>query len=295
MSILEIQKALKAAGYDPGPLDNKEGPRTRAALVAYQQAHGLSTAPDQWDKTVAALRGTGGTTAASGGSVADEIRKQFPEFSWMIEVPELYNKLNEAITNKWPVEQTVQALHQTNWWKSRTDAEVNWFEQLATNPAEATRRLNNYDSISKYMSLSKDMGLSTSFEEAARQVGRVVRGEIAPDALNQELRNMAKGLYPQLTQQIDTGSTVESVFSNYRNIAANLLGVNPDTIQLTDPKWQAPLMVREKNGVVRLATTDEWQTILRTTPKYGYATSKQGSTEGFEIGDAIARSFGNVA
>lgn len=38
--VLEMQKMLKAAGFDPGPLDGLFGPRTLKALKAYQTATG---------------------------------------------------------------------------------------------------------------------------------------------------------------------------------------------------------------------------------------------------------------
>lgn len=38
--VADMQKMLKAAGFDPGPLDGKFGPRTEAALKAYQNATG---------------------------------------------------------------------------------------------------------------------------------------------------------------------------------------------------------------------------------------------------------------
>ena len=38
--VSDMQKMLKAAGFDPGPLDGKFGPRTEAALKAYQNATG---------------------------------------------------------------------------------------------------------------------------------------------------------------------------------------------------------------------------------------------------------------
>jgi cell wall-associated NlpC family hydrolase len=38
--VMEMQKMLKAAGFDPGPLDGKFGPRTLKALQSYQRATG---------------------------------------------------------------------------------------------------------------------------------------------------------------------------------------------------------------------------------------------------------------
>lgn len=40
------QGALKQLGFDPGPIDGQMGPRTQAAIKAYQTARGLE--PDGW-------------------------------------------------------------------------------------------------------------------------------------------------------------------------------------------------------------------------------------------------------
>jgi peptidoglycan hydrolase-like protein with peptidoglycan-binding domain len=40
-NIQEIQQRLKAAGFDPGPVDGRLNPQTRNAIRAYQKAHGL--------------------------------------------------------------------------------------------------------------------------------------------------------------------------------------------------------------------------------------------------------------
>ena len=40
--IEELQQALSTAGYDPGPTDGTFGPLTEAAVVAFQEANGLS-------------------------------------------------------------------------------------------------------------------------------------------------------------------------------------------------------------------------------------------------------------
>lgn len=37
----QVQEHLKAAGFDPGPIDGIFGPRLKAALRQYQAVHGL--------------------------------------------------------------------------------------------------------------------------------------------------------------------------------------------------------------------------------------------------------------
>ena len=39
--VLKLQRRLKAAGYDPGPLDGAFGPKTDAAVRALQEAAGV--------------------------------------------------------------------------------------------------------------------------------------------------------------------------------------------------------------------------------------------------------------
>jgi peptidoglycan hydrolase-like protein with peptidoglycan-binding domain len=37
----EVQKALKAAGFNPGKIDGKLGEKTKTAIRAFQKAHDL--------------------------------------------------------------------------------------------------------------------------------------------------------------------------------------------------------------------------------------------------------------
>lgn len=50
---LQIQQALKAAGYDPGDIDGKLGSKTRKAVRAFQKANGLNpdgkVGPKTWN------------------------------------------------------------------------------------------------------------------------------------------------------------------------------------------------------------------------------------------------------
>lgn len=56
MTVLEIQTALAILGYDPGPLDGKDGPKTRAAVKAFQADRGLVVDGAVGPQTAKALR-----------------------------------------------------------------------------------------------------------------------------------------------------------------------------------------------------------------------------------------------
>ena len=59
MTILDVQKALIAAGFNPGSPDGVMGPRTRAAILAFQRAKGLEVDGIVGPVTAAALFGPG--------------------------------------------------------------------------------------------------------------------------------------------------------------------------------------------------------------------------------------------
>ena len=57
--IEQVQRSLKGAGHDPGPVDGVIGAQTEAALRAYQKEHGLRATGQLDDATWAKLGGHG--------------------------------------------------------------------------------------------------------------------------------------------------------------------------------------------------------------------------------------------
>ena len=55
MTIADIQRRLAELGFDPGPIDGRTGPKTRAAIRAAQRWHGLKDDGIAGAKTMAAL------------------------------------------------------------------------------------------------------------------------------------------------------------------------------------------------------------------------------------------------
>jgi peptidoglycan hydrolase-like protein with peptidoglycan-binding domain len=64
-SLEAIQTALKDKGYDPGPVDGRMGPQTRAALRAYQKKEGLPVTGKADAKTLAGLKVAGASDAGA--------------------------------------------------------------------------------------------------------------------------------------------------------------------------------------------------------------------------------------
>lgn len=64
----QIQERLKDAGYDPGSIDGKMGPKTHAALKQFQQAQNLPATGRPDAKTLAALNVSGSGTSGTRGS-----------------------------------------------------------------------------------------------------------------------------------------------------------------------------------------------------------------------------------
>jgi len=71
--IEELQKSLEDAGFDPGPIDGIFGPKTAAAVKAFQESEGLQVDGIAGPNTMGALeKATAKNEKATGGSGRDE-------------------------------------------------------------------------------------------------------------------------------------------------------------------------------------------------------------------------------
>lgn len=294
MDARQIQQALNDAGYGPLAVDGILGPKTKAAIRAFQAAHGLAVDGIVGPQTTAALQG-GAAPSSAGAAANQQIAEQFPQYAWAYNDPEIGPLLQQAVNDGWDANQLEAHVTGTNWFRSKTQAERNYLALAGADPKEAERRLNNYDSITKYIAQAKQYGQTVSFQEAARQVDRVVRGEIAPDALTEELRMQAKNLFGWDTfigKQIDAGATVEGLFEPIRNAAAQVLGVNPASVDISDPKWRSLLQFPDGKGGIKMASDFELQQKLRLDPTYGFSGMQTGRDSAYAATQAVEQAFG---
>lgn len=88
MTIHELQKALLAKGFDPGPVDGIAGPKTRSAVRAFQAQNGLEPSGIAGPKTAAKLLGKSavGNEKVAAAAVAGDIPADLP---WLNEAKRL--------------------------------------------------------------------------------------------------------------------------------------------------------------------------------------------------------------
>ncbi len=74
-AVTSLQEQLKAAGFDPGPIDGIYGSKTAAAVKAYQKANGLAVDGIAGPKTFASLNASNetGESTSSTGDASDNI------------------------------------------------------------------------------------------------------------------------------------------------------------------------------------------------------------------------------
>lgn len=118
---------------------------------------------------------------------------------------------------------------------------------------------NNYQQLQQIYS---DYGLPVNDATLRSRAQQVTENAAALDTYKTQAINSAKGLYPALGEQLDSGLTVKDIADPYIQTEANLLEINPDNVGLTDP-----LVKKALQGTV---TTTGGKSSATSTPLYQF-------------------------
>jgi len=121
---------------------------------------------------------------------------------------------------------------------------------------------------------------------------QVLSGAATPKDFETYLKAQAKTLYPQMAAAIESGITPNQYADPYRQTAANLLGLNPDSIDFDDPKWQRALNTTSPDGQRSTMSLSDWQATVKSDPVYGYDSSVKGRAEATQLAQGLGQMFG---
>jgi hypothetical protein len=138
-----------------------------------------------------------------------------------------------------------------------------------------------------------DYGLPLSPQSAFTWAQKIAEGTATQDGFNSYAQNQAKHLYPHLAQHIDEGMTVRQLADPYFQIAGQTLGLDPNSLELTDHKWSAALQSRDAKGnITGPMSLQDWQKHLMIDPAYGYDHSVNGRSAALQMAQGLAKTFG---
>ncbi|MFL5320280.1 MAG: glycoside hydrolase family 73 protein [Myxococcaceae bacterium] len=135
-SVQLLQRELKAAGFNPGPVDGDFGPHTRAAVIALQRARHLAVdgivGPQTWRSLLSDNNKPGGSPAPTGG-VGGSVPKTGNAFIDSIAAGAVAAQKKYGV----PAAVTIaQAILESGWGKSSlTTKAFNYFGIKGTGPA----------------------------------------------------------------------------------------------------------------------------------------------------------------
>jgi hypothetical protein len=144
------------------------------------------------------------------------------------------------------------------------------------------------------MTIAKNYGYTPA--DLQKQIVSVLTGEpvngvvMTRDSFENMARQQAIGMYGHLRERIEAGSSLEDIFSGYRNRIASLLELDPKSVQLSNPLY-AKVLGTPETGQMSLADAE---TMVKTDERYKYHMTKKANRDAQSIGASLLRMFGEV-
>jgi len=137
-----------------------------------------------------------------------------------------------------------------------------------------------------------DFGVTVSDSQVASLVGGLLSGKYNQDNIDSYMRDMAMSKYPGMKQYLQQGMTVRQVASPYTQSYSQLLEVNPDTVNLTDPIIQKALQGTPdpKTGTQNMQSVYQFEQSVRNDPRWLQTNNAHQSMETTAL--QIAKDFG---
>lgn len=156
------------------------------------------------------------------------------------------------------------------------------------NPTAVTRIKKSND----YLGIA-NIGKAYFNQVSDDTIQRTLTGEMTTDDVQRQQRELAKVRYGHLAPLIDQGLTLDEISGSFKTAAAQLLEVDPNTIDMSNAQYEVALNFGEE-GKKRVMTNGEWQKLLRTDTRYGWDKTENAKREAREWASALRQTFGRI-
>jgi hypothetical protein len=122
---------------------------------------------------------------------------------------------------------------------------------------------------------------------------QIVAGTADMEGFQAYLVEQAKSLFPGMASALDKGVTVAQYADPYRQIAARELEMNPESIDLNDPRFRKMLDQVNSKGERVSMTLSESAEYLRKLPEW--QQTRGANEKAASLTESILRTFGGIA
>lgn len=144
-------------------------------------------------------------------------------------------------------------------------------------------------------STASQYGIPVSPHTAFQWAQKIAAGTATADSFTAYAKDQAKALYPTLAQHLDQGMTVRQLADPYLQIAGQVLGVDPNSLELSSQKWSAALQGKGPDGkIVGPMSQDAWTQKLMSDPQYGYDHTENARAAATNIVQQLGTAFGVI-
>lgn len=176
-----------------------------------------------------------------------------------------------------------------------------WSQEQITDALVAESRYNGGDlpigSIATDTRSIEDLRrrylLPDSEKQSYKFARRIARGELTMDDLEALFAKRAANTYGHLSDQLDSGLSMMDLFDGHISAIADELELDPDSIDLTDPRWSDVLSFVDDKGNTRSMTIGEARRLARSQP--GFRRTDKAREQGASLAATIGQAFGKFA
>lgn len=147
--------------------------------------------------------------------------------------------------------------------------------------------------------MMRDYATRITDEEQHNWARRLLTGEADPESMRAYFVEQAKSAYDPdgggLAKALDGGHTIRQYAAPYIQDAATELGIAPESIDLTEPKWNRPLAQLDKDGNRVQMSRWDWVRTVRGDDVYGFKNTDNGRKLGADFGQFLLEAFGKTA
>jgi len=169
-----------------------------------------------------------------------------------------------------------------------SDAQLQW--AIANQPGAGYGPGAVNTAMAQVHKTAQDYGITISNQAAQHWGVQIAGGMKDTNAFEDYARYQAMLNHPYWARQLETGSTTRQLADPWIQQAAQTLEISPDSIDITNPKWQ--FTTKDAHGNATPMSVAQWHVHLMQDPQYGWDHTQNAKDAAFGIVDQIQTAFG---